>query len=61
MKVGCTGLDLAKGFIKAEVISFDDLMTAHSFQDARTRGLTKLVDKDAIIDGKTVLEVRFNL
>jgi len=62
--VTCAGKihsDLARGFVKAEVIKFDDLMTSHSFPDARTKGLTKLVDKDFIIEPETVLEIRFNV
>ena len=53
--------DLARGFIKAELISHEELMTAHSFQDARSKGLTKLVDADFSVPEKTVLEIRFNV
>ncbi|MBN1755830.1 DUF933 domain-containing protein [bacterium] len=53
--------DLERGFIKAEIVNYEDLMQAHSFQDARFRGLTKLVDRDFIIPPHTVLEIRFNL
>jgi len=53
--------DLARGFIKAEIVPFKDLMTAHSFSDARSKGLTKLVDRDYIIEEETVLEIRFNV
>lgn len=53
--------DLARGFIKAELVSFDDLMKSHSFQDARSKGLTKLVDRDFPVPEKTILEIRFNV
>ena len=62
--VTCAGKihsDLARGFIKAEIISYEDMMTAHSMQDARTKGLTKLVDRDCVIQENTVLEIRFNV
>jgi len=62
--VTCAGKihsDLARGFIKAELISFDDMMAAHSFQDARSKGLTKLVDQDYAIPENTILEIRFNV
>ena len=62
--VECAGKihsDLARGFIKAEIVSFEDLMKAHSFQDARVKGLTRLVDRDFVIPEKTVLEIRFNV
>jgi ribosome-binding ATPase YchF (GTP1/OBG family) len=62
--VTCAGRihsDLARGFIKAELISVDDLMAAHSFADASSKGLTNLVDKDFIVPENTILEIRFNV
>ncbi|MBI3990619.1 MAG: DUF933 domain-containing protein [Candidatus Omnitrophica bacterium] len=62
--VTCAGKihsDLARGFIKADLVSFDDIMTAHSVQDARSKGLAKLVDRDYIIPEKSILEIRFNV
>lgn len=62
--VTCAGKihsDLARGFIKAEILSYDDMLTAHNIQDARSKGLTKLVDRDHIIPEKTILEIRFNV
>jgi hypothetical protein len=53
--------DLALGFIKAELVDFDDMMTAHNMNDARSRGLTKLVDRDYAIPENTILEIRFNV
>lgn len=53
--------DLARGFIKAELVSFDDLMKSHSFQDAHSKGLTKLVDSNFPVPEKTILEIRFNV
>ena len=46
-------------FVKAEIIPYQDLMQAHSMQDARAKGLTKLVDRDTVIKPETVLEIRF--
>lgn len=62
--VTCAGKihsDLARGFIKAEVVSFEDIMTAHNMQDARVKRLTKLVDHDYVIPGASILEIRFNV
>ena len=53
--------DLARGFIKAELISCDDMLASHSLQDARSKDLTKLVDEDCIIPQNTILEIRFNV
>ena len=61
--VTCAGKihsDLARGFIKAELVGYDDMMTAHSMQDARTKGLTKVVDREYCIPENTILEIRFS-
>ena len=62
--VTCAGkihTDLARGFIKAEIVPHEDLMKAHNFKDAASQGLTQLVDKDFPVPEKTVLEIRFNV
>lgn len=62
--VTCAGkihTDLARGFIKAEIVSHEKLMTAHNFKDAASQGLTQLVDEDFPIPERTVLEIRFNV
>ena len=62
--VGCAEQihsDLARGFIKAELIGCDDMLASHSLQDARSKDLTKLVDEDCIIPENTILEIRFNV
>jgi len=62
--VTCAGkihTDLARGFIKAEIVPHEDLMKAHNFKDATSQGLTQLVDKDFPVPEKTVLEIRFNV
>ena len=62
--VTCAGkihTDLARGFIKAEIVSHAELMTAHNFKDAGSKGLTKLVDADFPMPEKTVLDIRFNV
>ncbi|MFH2013125.1 MAG: DUF933 domain-containing protein [Pseudomonadota bacterium] len=53
--------DLARGFIKAEIVICEDIMTVHNMQDARSRGLTKLVDHDYIIPEHCILDIRFNI
>ncbi len=50
--VTCAGKihsDLARGFIKAEIVSYPDLMRVFNWQEARTKGLVKLVDRDYTI------------
>jgi ribosome-binding ATPase len=53
--------DLARGFIKAEIVRYEDLMTVHNWQDARTKGLMQLVDRDYTIRSGDVIEIRFNV
>ncbi|MBM3450937.1 MAG: DUF933 domain-containing protein [Armatimonadetes bacterium] len=62
--VTCAGkihTDLARGFIKAELVALDDLLASHSMQDARTKGLVRLVDRDVAVPENTILEIRFNV
>jgi len=53
--------DLARGFIKAEVINFSDFANVHNIQEAKTRGLVKVVNKDYIVEDGDIIEIRFNV
>ncbi|MHC4873075.1 MAG: DUF933 domain-containing protein [Planctomycetota bacterium] len=53
--------DLARGFIKADVVAFDDYLKAHSFKECIANKVAKLVDKDYIIQAGDVLEIRFSV
>jgi ribosome-binding ATPase YchF (GTP1/OBG family) len=53
--------DLARGFVKAEIVSVGDMLQCHSMADARKKGLSRLVDRDYVIPPGTVLEIRFNV
>ncbi|MCK4810539.1 MAG: DUF933 domain-containing protein [Candidatus Omnitrophica bacterium] len=53
--------DLARGFIKADVINFNDFTEEHSMQTAKAKGLVKLVDRDYIIQDGDIIEIRFNV
>ncbi len=62
--VSCAGKihsDLARGFIKADIVSYDDLIGVYNLQEARTKGLVKLVDRDYAIRPGDVVEIRFNI
>ncbi len=62
--VTCAGKihsDLARGFIKAELVSCEDMMKVHNLQDARSKKLSKLVDRDYIIPMNSILDIRFNV
>src|SRR4029453_16921788 len=52
--------DFQKGFIRAEVVSFDDLVAAGSMQNARARGKVRLEGKDYVMADGDVVGFRFN-
>ncbi|WP_020077243.1 redox-regulated ATPase YchF [Cryocola sp. 340MFSha3.1] len=56
---GVIHTDFEKGFIKAEVISFDDLMDAGSVAEARSRGKARMEGKDYVMQDGDVVEFRF--
>ena len=53
--------DLARGFIRCEVIRWDDLVEAGSHAEAARRGLQRLEGKTYVVEDGDVLNVRFNL
>ena len=53
--------DLARGFIKAEIVNIDDFLTVHNMQEAKAQGFVRLVDKDYIIKSGDILDIRFNV
>ncbi|MDD2903578.1 MAG: DUF933 domain-containing protein [Syntrophales bacterium] len=62
--VSCAGKihsDLARGFIKADIVSYQDLIGVYNMQEARAKGLVKLVDRDYAIRPGDVVEIRFNI
>ena len=62
--VTCAGKihsDLSRGFIKAEIVSCEDMMTAHNMQDARSKKLTRLVGRDHAIPTNSILDIQFNV
>jgi hypothetical protein len=57
---GVIHTDFERGFIKAEVISFEDLMAVGSVAAARTAGKARMEGKDYIMRDGDVVEFRFN-
>lgn len=57
---GVIHTDFEKGFIKAEVISFDDLVALGSVAEARAKGKARLEGKDYVMQDGDVVEFRFN-
>lgn len=60
----CAGVihsDLQRGFIKADVIRWDELLEFGSLAAARTKGKVRLEGKDYAVQDGDVLEIRFNV
>ena len=57
---GVIHTDFEKGFIKAEVISFDDLVETGSVAEARSKGKARMEGKDYTMQDGDVVEFRFN-
>jgi ribosome-binding ATPase YchF (GTP1/OBG family) len=53
--------DIARGFIRAEVIRWDDLVAAGSHEAARRQGLERVEGKTYVVQDGDVLNVRFNV
>ncbi|RNI19540.1 redox-regulated ATPase YchF [Flexivirga caeni] len=53
--------DFQKGFIKAEVISYDDLIELGSVAEARAHGKARMEGKDYVMTDGDVVEFRFNV
>lgn len=58
---GVIHTDFEKGFIKGEIISFDDLVEAGSVAEARAKGKARMEGKDYIMQDGDVCEWRFNV
>ena len=57
---GVIHTDFEKGFIKAEIVSFDDLVETGSVVEARAKGKARLEGKDYVMKDGDVVEFRFN-
>ena len=53
--------DIARGFIRCEVIRWDDLVASGSHAEAARRGLQRLEGKGYVVEDGDVLNVRFNV
>ena len=58
---GVIHTDFQKGFIKAEIVSFDDLVAAGSMVKAREAGRVRMEGKDYVMADGDVVEFRFNV
>jgi len=53
--------DIERGFIRAEVVPFDELQKAGSLARARERGLVRMEGRDYVVQDGDVITFRFNV
>jgi ribosome-binding ATPase YchF (GTP1/OBG family) len=58
---GVIHTDFQKGFIKAEVVSYAELVDAGSMAEAKARGKVRIEGKDYVMQDGDVVEFRFNV
>jgi GTP-binding protein YchF len=58
---GVIHTDFQKGFIKAEIVSYDDLLLAGSMAAAKAAGRVRMEGKDYVMQDGDVVEFRFNV
>ena len=58
---GVIHTDFQRGFIKAEVVSYDDLVAAGSMNAAKAAGRVRIEGKDYVMSDGDVVEFRFNV
>jgi len=58
---GVIHTDFEKGFIKAEVYHFDDLMELHTEAEIRTKGKLRIEGKDYVVRDGDIMHFRFNV
>jgi ribosome-binding ATPase len=58
---GAIHTDIEKGFIKAEVVSFEDMVALGSFPAAKSKGVLRLEGKEYRVKEGDVILFRFNL
>jgi GTP-binding protein YchF len=58
---GVIHTDFQKGFIKAEIVSFADLVDTGSMAEAKAKGKVRMEGKDYVMHDGDVVEFRFNV
>ena len=53
--------DLARGFIKGDVVSYQDYLHHHNFNECKAKGVAKTVEKNYIVQPDEIIEIRFNV
>jgi GTP-binding protein YchF len=58
---GAIHTDLQKGFIRAEIVTFDDLASLGGLSEARAKGKLRLEGKEYLLKDGEIMHVRFNV
>ena len=53
--------DIQKGFIRAEVLGYDDLIKYGTFKDAKAAGRVRLEGKEYVVEDGDIINYRFNV
>lgn len=53
--------DIQKGFIRAEVLAYDDLVKYGSFKEAKAAGRVRLEGKEYVVEDGDIINYRFNV
>jgi len=53
--------DLARGFIRAEVVNFKDFVNCHNLHEAKEKGFLKTVSKDYKVQDGDIIEILFHI
>ena len=61
MAAGVIHTDFQKGFIKAEIVSFNDLIECGSMAEAKAKGKVRMEGKESVMADGDVVEFRFNV
>jgi hypothetical protein len=58
---GVIHTDIERGFIRAEIVSYDDLVKVGTYATARDQGLLRLEGKEYVMQEGDIVNFRFNV
>jgi ribosome-binding ATPase len=58
---GAIHTDLARGFIRAEVLAFEDMIACKTLAEARKQGKLRLEGRDYVVQDGDILNIRFSV
>ena len=59
--LGQVRVELSVGPNKRDIVSYEDYMIYHNFNECKSKGVAKMVDKDYIVQPNEIIEIRFNV